>query len=150
MDATTSPPATINARTLLLPYTLVLMVAMGLVHAVIILSGGRITLVVGLLTAAVALGIAAWMWLNRRALTRVRFGGAIAHAIAFVVVTTSFNVHATIRTIAVAGGPGGAEGAAHDLLASPWFGATLVMSSAWGIGLLISLLGSVLGRGWED
>lgn len=150
MNTRTAPPNTVNARTLLLPYALAVVAAMGIIQAVIALTGGRITLLAGLLTAAVALGIAAWMWRNYRALTRVRFGVAIAHTIAFVTVTTSFNAHATIRAIAWAGAPDGFQTAAHDLLAAPWFGATLIMSSAWGIGLLIHLLGVVLGRGWED
>ena len=150
MSTTSAPPSTVNARTLLLPFTICVVVAMGIVQVVIALTGGQITLLAGLLTAAVALGIAIWVWRNYRALTRVRFGVAIAHTIAFVAVTTSFNAHMTVRSISLAGTPDGFQTAAHELLATPWFGATLVMSSAWGIGLLIHLIGVVLGRGWED
>lgn len=150
MDVVISPTSdAVNSRTLLLPYALVVMIAMGIIQAVIALTGGQITLLATLLTAAVALGIAVWLWRNYRALTRVRFGVAIAHAIAFVTVTTSFNLHASIRfTLGV--GADGFQSVAHDLLATPWFGATLVMSSVWGLGLLIHLVGVVLGRGWED
>ena len=119
-------------------------------EAVVAFTGGQITLLAGLLTAAVALGIVIWLWRNHRVLTRVRFGVAIAHAIAFVAVTTSFNVHASIRAVVLGGGADGFQAVAHDLLATPWFGATLVMSSAWGLGLLVHLVGVVLGRGWED
>ncbi|QZY51943.1 hypothetical protein [Leucobacter tenebrionis] len=150
MDTTVSPPNTVNARTLLLPYALTLVVAMGIVQAVIALTGGRITLLAIILTAVVALGIVVWLLANYRALTRVRFGVAVAHALAFVTVTTSFNAHAALRAFILGSGPEGFETVSRDLLATPWFGATLVMSAAWGIGLLIHLVGVVLGRGWED
>lgn len=150
MNTTISPSNSVNARTLLLPYTVAVVAAMAIVQAVIALTGGRITLLAAALTAAVALGIGIWLVRNSRALARVRFGVAIAHAIAFAAVTTSFNAHAVIRALVLAGGPDGYRTVAHELLATPWFGATLIMSSAWGIGLLIHLLGSVLGRGWED
>lgn len=150
MAATTSPPNTVNARTLLLPYTLALVVAMAIIQAVIALTGGQVTPLAGILTAVVAVGIAIWLWRNYRRLTRVRFGVAIAHAIAFVTVTTSFNTHAVLRAVTLGSAPEGFETVSRDLLATPWFGATLIMSAAWGIGLLIHLIGVVLGRGWED
>ena len=150
MDTLVSPQNTVNARTLLLPYALTLIAAMAIVQAVIAFTGGRITLLVATLTGVVALGIAIWLWRNYRSLTRVRFGVAIAHAIAFVTVTTSFNVHAVLRAVTLGSEPGGFETVSQDLLASPWFGATLIMSAAWGFGLLIHLIGAVLGRGWED
>lgn len=149
---TTQPEAhtAINARSLLLPYTLTLITAMVIIQAIIALTGGEVTVLTGALTALVAAGIAAWLWRNYRRLTHVRFGVAIAHAIAFATVTTSFNAHAVVRTVALGSGDSGFEAAAQNLLATPWFGATLVMSAAWGLGLLIHLTGSVLGRGWED
>lgn len=150
MTTHTLPQATVNARSLLLPYLLVLVVAMAAIQAVIAFTGGEITVLAGILTALVAAGIAVWFWRNYRKLTKIRFGLAIAHTLAFVTVTASFNLHAVIRTIS-AGSAGGADGAAaSELLATPWFGATLLMSAAWGAGLLIHLTGVVLGRGWED
>ena len=95
-------------------------------------------------------GIAVWLWRNLTALKRVRFGVVIAHAIAFVTVTTSFNLHAILRVMFLGFEVDGAGDAARTLLESSWFGATLVMSALWGLGLLVHLLGSVLGRGWED
>ncbi|MDN5877432.1 MAG: hypothetical protein L0H69_12255, partial [Brevibacterium sp.] len=68
---------------------------------------------------------------------------------AYVAVTTSFNLHAVIRAM-IAGGDAEVQSVAHTLLGSSWFGATLVMSAFWGLGLLLHLIGSVLGRGWED
>lgn len=150
MDISTGPVKSSNARTLLLPYTLTLMVSMGIVQVVVALSDGQITLIAATLTALVALGIAGWLWRHYRSLVRVRFGVAIAHTIAFSAVTTSFNLHAVLRTFAIGGGANGFQDAAHELLATPWFGVTLVMSSVWGLGLLVHLLGVVLGRGWED
>lgn len=146
----TTNQTSVNARRLLLPYALILSIAMAGVQTVIALTGGQIGLLAGLLTAAVALGIVVWLWSNRRELRRVRFGQVVAHAVAFVVITSSFNLHAAIRSVALAGEADGFQLAAHDLLATPWFGATLVMSSVWGLGLLIHLIGAILGRGWED
>lgn len=146
MDTTAQAP---NARSLLLPYTVTIIVAMVVVQSVIALTGGEVSVLAGVLTAAVALGIVVWLARIRRQLIRVRFGHVIAHAIAYVAVTTSFNLHAAIQTIVV-GGVDGPQAAAEGFFGSSWFGATLVMSAAWGLGLLIHLLGSVLGRGWED
>ncbi|WP_461170729.1 hypothetical protein [Arthrobacter sp. Z1-15] len=143
------PPPAVNARSVLLPYLLGLAAAMLLIQAAIALTGGEVGLLAGTLTAAAAAGVAAWMVLSRRKLLRIRFGFAVAHAIAFAAVTTSFNAHAVLRAVSL--GSSGGEGAvAQELLATPWFGATLLMSAAWGLGLLIHLTGSVLGRGWED
>lgn len=150
MNTSVSSSKAVNARTLLLPYALSLLVAMALVQAVIALTGGGITLLAAGLTAVVAVGIAVWLWRSYRALSRVRFGVVIAHAIAFVTVTTSFTLHACIRAFVLGGGADGFRAVAHDLLATAWFGATLVMSAVWGLMLLLHLIGAVLGRGWED
>lgn len=140
----------VNTRTLLLPYTLGLIGAMTVVQIVIAATGGGIGLVAEILTAIVALGIVAWLWLNRSALHQVRFGTAIAHALAYAAVCTSFNLHLLLRTLRLAAGPDGFTAAATDFFATGWFGATLVMTSVWGLGLLLHLVGSVLGRGWDD
>lgn len=143
-----SSPA--NVRTLLLPYALGLIMAMLIVQVVIAATGGEVTVLAGILTAVVALGIAVWLWRNRRVLKRVRFGVVIAHVIAFVTVTTSYNLHAVIRLIAAGGTDATASDILHGALGGGWFGVTIVMSAFWGLGLLIHLVGAVLGRGWED
>jgi glucan phosphoethanolaminetransferase (alkaline phosphatase superfamily) len=144
----TSSPA--NARTLLLPYLLGLIVAMAVVQIVIAATGGEITILAGILTAVVALGIAVWLWRNLRVLKRVRFGVVIAHVIAFVTVTASFNLHAILRLMAAGGTDTPASQILHDAFGGGWFGVTIVMSAVWGLGLLVHLVGAVLGRGWED
>ena len=144
----TSSPA--NARALLLPYALGLVVAMAIVQIVIAATGGEITILAGILTAVVALGIVVWLWRNLRVLMRVRFGVVVTHVIAFVTVTTSFNLHAVLRVMFLGFEVDGAGDATRTLLESSWFGATIVMSGLWGLGLLIHLVGAVLGRGWED
>lgn len=149
MDTPVQAPQTANARSLLLPYALTLISAMIVIQFVIALTGGEVTILAGVLTAIVAIGIAAWVVISRSKLLHVRFGLVIAHVIAYVAVTTSFNLHAVIRAM-LAGGDAEVQSVAHTLLGSSWFGATLVMSAIWGLGLLIHLLGSVLGRGWED
>ncbi|MDN6747651.1 MAG: hypothetical protein L0L93_11750, partial [Brevibacterium sp.] len=148
-DTTAQAAQTANARSLLLPYALTLIGAMLIIQFVIALTGGEVTILAGILTAIVAIGIAAWVVVNRRRLLHVRFGLVIAHVIAYVAVTTSFNLHAVIRAM-IAGGDAEVQSVAHTLLGSSWFGATLVMSAFWGLGLLLHLIGSVLGRGWED
>lgn len=147
MDTLHRKSDTINSRHILLPYALAVVAAMVVIQVVTVLTGGRITVIIGVLTAVVAVGIAVWYWSNQRTLKRVRFGGAIAHAIAFVAVTTSFNLHAALRALFM--GDSG-QGTADVFFTTPWFGATLVMSGLWGIGLLVHLIGAVLGRGWED
>ena len=99
----TTNQTSVNARRLLLPYALILSIAMAGVQTVIALTGGQIGLLANLLTAAVALGIVVWLWSNRRELRRVRFGQVVAHAVAFVVITSSFNLHAAIRIFPHAG-----------------------------------------------
>lgn len=141
---------TVNARSLLLPYIVGLVFAMLIVQFVIFMRDGQIGGLAGALTGLVAVGIAAWLWRNHRRLTQVRFGTAIVHAVAFTTVTTSYNLHAVIRTVALGSGPEGFQAAAQGLLATPWFGATLMMSALWGVGLSVHLLGVILGRGWED
>lgn len=140
---------TVNSRSLLLPYALGLIVAMLIVQIVIALTGGEVTVLAGALTAVVALGIAGWLWRHHRALRHVRFGAVIAHAIAFVTVTTSYNLHALIQIVALRFGDAPIS-IAGSILSSSWFGATIVMSALWGLGLLLHLIGTVLGRGWED
>lgn len=150
MDTSSTIPETVNARTLLLPYAAAVTAAMAGVQIAIAMSGGQIGVLAAVLTGLVAIGIAGWVWRSSARLRQVRFGVAVAHAIAYVAVTTSFNLHAIVRTLTLGSGPDGFDAAARNLLASPWFGATLVMSAAWGVGLLIHLTGAVLGRGWED
>ena len=149
---TTAPQksSSANARALLLPYTLGLVVAMAVVQVVIAATGGEVTILAGGLTALVAIGIAVWLWRTLRVLMRVRFGVAIAHVIAFVTVTASFNLHAIVRVMAIGFEVDGAGDTVRNLLESSWFGATIVMSGLWGLGLLIHLIGSVIGHGWED
>lgn len=149
MNTPVGAPDTVNARSLLLPYTGGLIAAMSITQAVIALTGGQIGTLALLLTAIVAIGIVVWLWHNYRKLLQVRFGMAIAHTVAFVVVTTSYNLHAAVRTITL-GGTEGLQTAARELFTTPWFGATLIMSGFWGLGLLVHLTGAILGRGWED
>lgn len=149
MDMDTRSSHEVNSRSLLLPYALGLIVAMAVIQAVVALTGGTITVLVGALTALVALGIAIWLVLHRQELRHVRFGTVIAHTIAFVTVTTSFNLHALLRVMVLGAQQGGLDDASVQAW-STWFGPTLAMSALWGLGLLLHLIGSVLGRGWED
>lgn len=140
----------VNARSILLPYALSLVGAMLLIQIVIAATGSAVTVLAGALTALVAIGIAVWLRRNRHRLAHVRFGTVIAHTIAYVIITTSFNLHAVVLIMTM-----GLQGASLDAFAylafsTSWFGATVVMSALWGLGLLTHLIGAVLGRGWED
>ena len=68
-----SPESTsvFNARAVLPPYTLGLVIAMAIVQAVIALADGGISLLASILTAAVVLGIVLWLWRNQRRLDGV-------------------------------------------------------------------------------
>lgn len=147
LDTRTS--ADVNTRALLLPYLLVLIAATVAVQVVVVLVGGRLTPVVAVLTGATGIGAVAWGWVHRRELRQVRFGAVVAHVALFLTVTVSYTVHAVIRVVGL-GSQGDVEAATELILGSPWFGATLVTSAAWGTGLLIHVIGSVLGRGWDD
>lgn len=150
MTTTREPLSAIDSRSLLLPYALVLSASVLSIQVIIALTGGDITLLAGVLTGLVGAGILVWVWRHYRALTHVRFGLVLAHVIAFMAVTTSFNLHAVIQTVSLSSAEGGFESAAENLLSTSWFGATLLMSAAWGLGLSAHLVGSVLGRGWEE
>src|SRR5699024_10466180 len=149
MNTVGQSPQSTDVRSLLLPYTLSLVGGMAAVQICIAVTGGEITVLAATLTAIVALGLLIWAWRHRRRLTRVRFGGVIAHTIGDVVGTTSFIPHPAVRVVHLGAG-GGIETSADTLLASPWFGATLVISPLWGLGLLLLLLRTVLGHDWED
>lgn len=140
----------VNAQSVLLPYALTLIVGMVVVQVVIALTGGVPTVLTGILTAVVALGIVFWYWKNLQKLSQIRFSAAIAHTLAFVTITTSYNLHAMIRIFGHGGTEGGLEQAARELFTTPWFGTTFGMTTLWGLGLLLALLGSIASRGWRD
>jgi hypothetical protein len=149
MSTTSAPSTGVNSRDVLLPYTLVLLAVVSALQIVIAATGGEIGILAGALTALMAIGVAAWFWRSYAKLRRIRFGVVVAHTITFVAVTTSFAIGALASTIALVSQDQSGL-AAERLLSTPWFGATLVMSAIWGIGLFAHLVGTVVGRGWED
>lgn len=142
--------AGVNARSLLFPYAIGLLGSMTVVQVVIAATGGSVGVLAEVLTAVVAVALVIWLWRMSGRLKRIRFGMVIAHALAFVIITTSYNLHALIRTFVLAGGPDGQDLVTHMWIGSAWFGATLGMTALWGVGLTLHLVGVVLGRGWED
>lgn len=146
VDSTTHP---VNSTKTLLPFAAALVAGMIIVQIVIALTSGNPGLLGGLLTAVIALGGFFWQWRNIKKITKIRFGKAIIHALTFVVITTSFNLHALIH-FTIASGSADPASLATEFFSTSWFGATLCMSALWGVGLAASLIGAIAQRGWED
>lgn len=138
----------LDSRAVFLPYMLSLLVAMTAIQVLIAVTGGEITLVATIALAVVAIAMVIWVLVNYKVLRRIRFGSVLANVIGFVVVTTSFNLHALIRVIVLS--EQGAAATAEAFFGTAWFGLTLGMSAIWGVGVIFHLVGSVLGRGWDD
>ncbi|MDO5076666.1 hypothetical protein [Corynebacterium sp.] len=149
MSTYTTIPETVNARKVLVPYVLGVLGSLLVIHLVIAFGGGRIGPLVQVLMVVLALGMAAWFIWQRRALARIRFGTVVAHAFSYVAVVSSFQIHALVQGVR-AGANGTAMDMANLLLGTPWFGFTLQIGALWGIGLMIHIIGTILGRGWED
>ncbi|MEZ5380937.1 MAG: hypothetical protein R2754_03975 [Microthrixaceae bacterium] len=142
-----SVPAELNARSLLLPYVLGLTLLCALLQLVIVIDGNRIGMMSTLLSAGVALYYAAFIYTRRKPLGQVRFARLVAHATTYAVVNTSFQLHAAILGMA-----GSEVLRGHDYLPvdSGWFGPTFAMAGFWGIGLTIHAIASIAQRGFED
>lgn len=153
MTATTAartladPPSHAHRAHRTLGPLLAVMVGLNLaLHLVIAATGNRIGVLSGLLLAVIALAYAAYLLTLGRALGRVRYGSLVAHVIVYVTVNVGFLLHATVllalRAPAI-------QGDALSPIAPGWIGATYVMASVWGIGLLSHLMGAVMSRGFE-
>lgn len=149
--AVTSPsssaPTELNARSLLLPYVLGLTALCALVQVVIVFDGNRIGVSAQLLTVAMALYYAAFMYTRRQRLGQVRFARLVAHATTYAVVNTGFQLHAAILGFV---GSDALRGRDYLPVDSGWFGPTFAMAGFWGIGLTIHAIASIAQRGFED
>lgn len=149
MRTTLEIPETVNAKAILWPYMVGLVGAVVMLHIWIAFRGGMIGVVEQLLLALIAIGMVVWLLRKRHEIVKLRFGPLLVNALSFVVISTSFQLHALIQTFRIGFNEGGLE-IAKFLLGTPWFGLTLCMSALWGLGVLIHFAGAIMARGWED
>jgi hypothetical protein len=137
----------LNARTLILPFELSLLVLVAALHVVIVIDDNQIRLLSTLLLAGVAAYYFVFLAVRGSRLRQVRFGMLVAHATAYAIVNVSYLLHAAI--LIVADNPA-IRGDAHFVLDPGWFGVTFGMATGWGIGLLLHAFASIANRGWEE
>ena len=138
----------LNASRLLLPFSLGLIGACLAVHLVILARGNKIDLVASLLVGAIAVFYAWYSYVGPgRQLRQVRFGALVAHAITYVVVTGSFQLHAAILAFNNSDALRGDENLPLD---SGWLGPTFAMAGFWAIGFVMHAIASVAQRGYEN
>lgn len=141
------PVVALNARRLLLPYTLGLVALVSVSHAILAVEGSEIGLLAGVLTAAMGLYYAAYLLWTHKSLRQIRFAPLVAHAVTYVVVVGGFQLHAVFLALANSDQLRGGD----DFPLDPgWFGPTLAMAGFWGIGLLAHAVSSVALRGFEN
>lgn len=110
-------------------------------------TGNEIDLTAGPLTGVVAIYYAAFLVLRRGPLKRVRFAPLVAHAVTFVVVNGSFQLHAAIIVLANSDALRSNE---HVPIDGGWFGPTFAMAGFWGIGFTAHAIASISQRGYES
>lgn len=137
---------TLNVRTLILPFALIMLGLVVVVHAVIIVDDNRVGLLATLLLTVVAVYYAAYFITRRSRLARIRFGTLVAHATAYAIVCVSYLLHAFV--LIVINSPA-IRGDSHFLMDQGWFGVTFGMATGWGLGLIVHALASIASRGWE-
>ena len=137
----------LNAKNLLLPYAIGLVVMCAVVHVVIVATGNKISVTAQLLTGGVALYYAAFLIVKHKDLRRIRFGPLVAHGFTYVVVNGSFQLHAVILAFANSSVLRGNQ----DLPVDPgWMGPTYAMAGFWAIGFTIHAFASIGQRGCEQ
>ena len=138
----------LNARQLLVPYTIGLLILLASLHTVIAIEGGgpsSVVAVSGLVLVAVY--YAAFYLLKSSILNKIRFGQLVVHAITYVFVIGSYQLHAALITLS---GSSALLGNADFAVASNWFGPTFAMAGFWAIGFAVHAVASVAQRGFED
>lgn len=102
-------------------------------------ADGRVTVGTALLLVAVALYMAVFTVRNATALRLRAYGTYFAHAVAYLIITGSFWVHAWILMLS----------GRDEVLQQGWSGPLVSMSVLWGTGLLVHTIGAMLGKGYE-
>ena len=99
----------------------------------------RITVGTALLLVAVAVYMAVFTLRNATALRQRAYGTYFAHAVAFLISTGSFWVHAWVLMLT----------GRDEALQNGWSGPLVSMSVLWGAGLLVHTIGAMLSKGYE-
>lgn len=137
-----------NSRRVLLPYALGVVGFNALIHlTIIVVDSQPNTLLIGGLTAVLALFYTGFAIVRRSVLKQIRFGPLAAHAVAYVTVVGGFQLHAAILTLSGSSALLGTEDFAVN---SDWFGPTFAMAGFWAIGLTIHAITSIAQRGFEE
>jgi hypothetical protein len=117
-----------------------LVLGLALTHGVIaVASDGRMNTLGALALAAVAIFIAAFMYVRRAAIAQRRYAHYFLHVIAYLTVNASFLLHALVMFSA---------GRA-DEIAGSWRGVLFAMPLTWAVGLFLHTLGTASSRGYE-
>jgi len=121
-------------------YVAGLVLGLALTHVVIaVVSDGRVSTLGILALAAVAIFIAAFMYVRRAAIAQRRYAQYLLHVLAYITVNASFLLHALLMHSA---------GRA-DEVADSWRGVLFAMPLTWAIGLFLHTLGTASSRGYE-
>jgi hypothetical protein len=117
-----------------------LVLGLAVTHGVIaVISDGRMSIPGTLALAAVAIFIAAFMYIRRAAIAQRRYAQYLLHVLAYVMVNASFLLHALLM-----------YSAGHaDEVADTWRGALFAMPLIWAIGLFLHTLGTASSRGYD-
>jgi uncharacterized membrane protein len=137
----------LNARSLLLPWALGVTALCLTTQLVIAARGSEVDAVAWLLTVLVAFFYAGFLILRRDQLRRVRFASLVAHAVTYVVVIGSFQLHAALLAFSNSDGLRGDD---HLPLEGGWFGVTFAMAGFWAVGFTVHAIASIAQRGFED
>lgn len=140
--------AGLNVRSILLPYTLVLIALCVVIQLIVAIRGSSIDGVSQALLTVVAAYCAWFSWRGGGTrLKHIRFGELVYHGVNYVVVNTSFHVHAAVLAFQNSDALGGSRDFPID---SGWFGVTIGMAGFWGIGFLMHAVASIAKRGYEN
>jgi hypothetical protein len=117
-----------------------LVLGLSLTHMVIaVISEGRVGVLGTIALAAVAIFIAAFMYLRRAAIAQRRYAQYLLHVLAYVMVNASFLLHALAMYSAGRAGE----------VADSWRGVLFAMPLIWAIGLFLHTLGTASSRGYD-
>ena len=131
-------PTTTNAD--LVRYAGTLAAATALVHGgTALLVGSRMTVLTPLLLLVPAVYVLAFVRRRGAALRGRAYGMYLVHAVAYVLVTGSFWLHAAVLDLT------GRE----QVLRQGWSAVLLALTVGWGVGLLVHSMGARRHHGYE-
>lgn len=149
MDTGTAvrPDTSLDSQRLLLPYLVGLITLCAAMQVLITITGNRIGTTATLTLAIVAIYYWGYVFRYRDKLRRIRFAQLVAHAVTYVVVNGSFQLHAAVLAMI---NNDNLRGDDHFPIDSGWFGPTLAMAGFWAIGFTIHALAAIGQRGFES